>query len=76
VLAIDDRYHLDVNIVRDYERLAIQVDVVVAGEFDFTTLDRTPDHPYAFFVVPDDSETLNQLQEIFGNRLTGPEWSP
>lgn len=75
IFPIDDKYHLDVDAVQDYERHTIPVEVIAVGEFDFTTLDPTALHPYAFFIVPNDTDTLNELKRLFGNRLTGPQWS-
>jgi len=76
VFPIHDKYHLDVGAVQDYERQLISVEVIAVGEFDFTTLDPKASHPYAFFVVPNDTDTLKTLRQLFGNRLTGPQWSP
>ena len=75
VFPIDDKYHLDVGAVQDYERHIISVEIMAVNEFDFGILDPNPDHPYAFFIVPSDRETLNQLKRIFGDQLRGPEWS-
>lgn len=76
VLAVDNRYHLDVAIVQAYERHHIPVTVIPVEEFDFTELNPTPDHPLAFFILQSDTATLSQLQQIYGDRLQGAFWSP
>ena len=76
ILPIDDQFHVDVEIMQNYERHTVPVSVIEVSEFDFTTLDLRASHPYAFFVVPSDTDTLNTLRRLFGNRLTGPQWSP
>lgn len=76
VLAVDNRYHLDVDIVQAYERHQIPVTVIPEADFDFTTLDPTPDHPLAFFILQDADETLSRLRGLYGERLQGAFWSP
>jgi len=76
ILPLIDTYHLDVGAVQDYERHDIPVEVIAVAEFDFATLDVNAPYPYAFFIVPSDTDTLNRLGRLFGNRLIGPQWSP
>jgi hypothetical protein len=76
VISPDNVDSLDVDEVQDYERHQIRVNLRDARLFDFTTLDHTPSVPHAFFIAPNDIDTLNQLKQIFGNRLIGPQWSP
>jgi len=76
ILPTDDQFHVDVEIMQNYERHTVPVTVIEVSEFDFTTLDPKSSRPYAFFVVPSDTDTLETLQQIFGDRLTGPQWSP
>ena len=76
VLPVQDKHHADAEIMQAYERHKTLVTIIEASQFDFTTLDPTASHPYAFFIQADDTETLNQLQDIFGERLTGAHWSP
>ncbi len=76
VLPVEDKHHADAEIMQAYERHETLVTIIEVSQFDFTTLDPTAPHPYAFFIQADDTGTLNQLQALFGERLTEPQWSP
>jgi len=76
IFPLNDKYHMDVKAVQQYERHDRHVVVIAADMFDFRLLDPDPKTEYAFFVASDDIETLRKLQMIFGERLTGPTWSP
>ena len=76
ILPIVDKYHRDVIDVQDYEQHLNHVEVMAVADFDFTTIDPQAEHPYAFFIVQTDTSTLRRLRRLFGNRLTGPQWSP
>jgi len=76
ILPLDDQYHIDVEVMQAYEKQSVPVNVIEADTFNFTTLNPAASHPYAFFIVPGDNDTLNHLQRLFGDRLTGPQWSP
>lgn len=76
IIPIDNKYHLDVGIVQNFEQQQNTLEIIPIDEFDFTIVDADASYPYAFFILPDDTESLNQLRQLFGNRLMGPEWSP
>lgn len=76
IIANDDRYHEDVDMLQRYERHTVPVNVVAKDDFDFGALTPTANRPYAFFILPDDEVSLNRLEQIFGNRLSQLTPSP
>lgn len=76
IFPVDDKYHLDVTAVQDYERHTVPAEVIEVSSFDYRLIQRHPAHDYGFFLVPTDDVTLKRLRWIFGDRLIGPTWSP
>lgn len=76
VFHTQDVFRQDVLILQAFEKHDRLVNVMWVNAFGFNGLDPTPDHPYAFFIDPDDPVTFYILRRIFGDALTGPEWSP
>jgi len=76
ILPMHNIFHADVEVIQAYEQHSIPVTVTDTTYFDFSQINPLAKHPYAFFVVPDDTETLTTLRWLFGNRLEEPQWSP
>ncbi|GEM_PF-1161256 len=76
IFSVDNRYHLDVEVMQAYERHQIPVTIIPIDTFDFRSLDPNPDAPQAFFIVPNADDIRDHLLGLYGNRLQGPFWSP
>jgi len=76
ILPMHNIFHADVEVIQAYEHHIIPVTVTDTSYFDFSRIDPNAKHPYAFFVVPEDTETMATLTQLFANQLDGPYGSP